>query len=129
MDVRVSTRDVQQFDGDAVAVGVFSDDKELQGPAAALNEAMAGVIGRLCASGEITGAADEVTLLHTLGKIEIGCVAIVGLGARARFNTDRVRRSAAIDAAAPILFATATERLRTTSTYMRSRSRSDRSAA
>ena len=96
MDVRVSTRDVQQFDGDAVAVGVFSDDKELQGPAAALNEAMAGVIGRLCVSGEITGAADEVTLLHTLGKIVPERVAVIGLGPRSRFTVDRVRRAAAI---------------------------------
>jgi leucyl aminopeptidase len=96
MDVRVSTRDVQQFDGDAVAVGVFSDDKELQGPAATLDEAMAGVIASLRASGEITGAADEVTLLHTLGKIEPARVAIIGLGPRRRFNTERVRRAAAI---------------------------------
>ena len=95
MDVRVSTRDVQQFDGDAVAVGIFSDD-ELQGPAAALDDAMAGVISRLRESGEITGAADEVTLLHTLGKIEPERVAILGLGPRSRFTLDRVRRTAAI---------------------------------
>ena len=96
MDVRVSTRDVQQFDGDAVAVGVFSDDSEPQGPAAALDEAMAGVIANLRASGEITGAADEVTLLHTLGKIEPERVAILGLGPRSRFTVDRVRRASAI---------------------------------
>ncbi len=96
MDVRVSTRDVQQFDGDAVAVGVFSDDTELQGPAATLDEAMAGVIAGLRASGEITGAADEVTLLHTLGKIEPARVAIIGLGPRARFTLDRVRRASAV---------------------------------
>src|SRR5579885_3663971 len=96
MDVRVSTRDVQQFDGDAVAVGVFSDDDGLQGPAAALDEAMAGVLSRLRASGEITGVADEVTILHTLGKIEPQRVAVVGFGKRARFSTDRIRRSAAI---------------------------------
>jgi leucyl aminopeptidase len=98
MDVRVSTRDVQQFDGDAVAVGVFSDDKELQGPAAGLDDAMAGVIASLRASGEVTGAADEVTLLHTLGKIEPERVAIIGLGPRSRFTTERVRRAAAIAA-------------------------------
>ena len=96
MDVRVSTRDVQQFDGDAVAVGVFSDDEGLQGPAATLDEAMAGVLARLRASGEITGVADEVTMLHTLGKIEPQRVAVVGFGKRERFTTDRVRRSAAI---------------------------------
>src|SRR5262249_5037596 len=96
MDVRVSTRDVQQFDGDAVAVGVFSDDEGLQGPAATLDEAMAGVLARLRASGEITGVVDEVTMLHTLGKIEPQRVAVVGFGKRERFTTDRVRRSAAI---------------------------------
>jgi leucyl aminopeptidase len=96
MDVRVSTRDVAQFDGDAVAVGVFSDDDSLQGPAAALDEAMAGVIASLRASGEITGLADEVTILHTLGKIEPRRVAIVGFGKRSRFNTDRIRRSSAV---------------------------------
>jgi leucyl aminopeptidase len=96
MDVRVSTRDVQQFDGDAVAVGVFSDDESLQGPVATLDEAMAGVLSKLRASGEIRGVVDEVTLLHTLGKIEPQRVAVVGFGKREHFNTDRVRRSAAI---------------------------------
>jgi leucyl aminopeptidase len=95
-DVRVSTRDVQQFDGDAVAVGVFSDDDTLQGPAAALDEGLAGVIARLRASGEITGVTGEVTLLHTLGKIDPDRVAIVGLGPRAKFDADRVRKAAAI---------------------------------
>ncbi|HEX8733126.1 MAG TPA: leucyl aminopeptidase [Ktedonobacterales bacterium] len=95
-DVRVSTRDVQQFGGDALAVGVFSDDARLQGPAAALDEALAGVIADLLASGEVTGAADEVTLVHTLGKIEPTRVAIVGLGARSKFSVDRVRRAASL---------------------------------
>jgi leucyl aminopeptidase len=94
--VRVSTRDVQQFDGDAVAVGVFQGAGELEGPAAALDAAMAGAIASLQSGGEVTGAADEVVLLHTLGKVEIARVAVVGLGKRERFNADRVRRSAAI---------------------------------
>jgi leucyl aminopeptidase len=94
--VRVSTRDVQQFDGDAVAVSAFSGEEHLEGPAAALDGALAGVIQSLVAAGEITGAADEVTLLHTLGKIEPARVLIIGQGPRDRFNVDRVRRSAAI---------------------------------
>ncbi|MEO7000412.1 MAG: M17 family peptidase N-terminal domain-containing protein, partial [Ktedonobacterales bacterium] len=95
INVRVSTRDVQQFEGDALAVGVFTDGS-LHGPAAALDEALAGVIADLRASGEVTGAADEVTLLHTLGKIEPTRVAIVGLGPRDRFTVERVRRASAI---------------------------------
>jgi leucyl aminopeptidase len=96
MDVRVSTRDVQQFDGDALAVGIFSDKGPLHGPAAALDEALAGVIAELRASGEVTGAADEVTLLHTLGKIEPSRVAIIGLGPRDRCTLERIRRASAI---------------------------------
>ena len=96
MEIRVSTRDVQQFEGDALAVGIFSDKGPLQGPAAALDEALAGVIAELRASGEVTGAADEVTLLHTLGKIEPSRVAIIGLGPRDRCTLERIRRASAI---------------------------------
>jgi leucyl aminopeptidase len=95
MDVRVSTRDVQQFDGDALIVGVFADSK-LDGPAALLDKALAGVIKGLQEDGEVRGAADEVTLLHTLGKIEPSRVAIVGLGARDRYSLERIRRATAI---------------------------------
>jgi leucyl aminopeptidase len=95
IDVRVSTRDVTQFEGDALAVGVFSDGT-LEGPAAALDRALAGVIAELRRSGEIRGAADEVTLLHTLGKIEPDRVVIIGLGPRSRYTLERVRRASAI---------------------------------
>ncbi|HEU5349330.1 MAG TPA: leucyl aminopeptidase [Ktedonobacterales bacterium] len=96
MDVRVSTRDVQQFEGDALAVGIFSDKGPLHGPAAALDEALAGVIAELRASGEVTGKADEVTLLHTLGKIEPSRVVIIGLGPSDRCTLERIRRASAI---------------------------------
>jgi leucyl aminopeptidase len=95
MDIRVSTRDVQQFEGDALAVGVFKGE-ELSGPAATLDEALVGIIADLRHGGEVTGTADEVVLLHTLGKIEPARVAIVGLGKRDRFTLDRVRRASAI---------------------------------
>ncbi|HLY31216.1 MAG TPA: leucyl aminopeptidase [Ktedonobacterales bacterium] len=96
LETRVSARDVRQFEGDALVVGVFSDDEALQGPAAALDESLAGVITTLRASGEISGATDETTLLHTLGKIEPTRVLIIGLGARSRCTPDRIRRAAAI---------------------------------
>ncbi|HEX6817549.1 MAG TPA: leucyl aminopeptidase [Ktedonobacterales bacterium] len=95
MEIKVSTRDVTQFEGDALAVGVFSEGG-LEGPALALDRALAGVISDLQQSGEIRGATDEVTLLHTLGKVEPARVVILGLGPRNRLSVERVRRSAAI---------------------------------
>ncbi len=95
MEIRVSTRDVTQFEGDALAIGVFSDGG-LEGPAAALDRALAGVISELQQGGEIRGGPDEVTLLHTLGKIEPARVVILGLGPRSRLGIERIRRAAAI---------------------------------
>jgi leucyl aminopeptidase len=95
VEIRVSTRDVTQFEGDALAIGVFSDGG-LEGPAAALDRSLAGVIAELQQGGEIRGAADEVTLLHTLGKIEPARVVILGLGSRGRLSVERIRRAAAM---------------------------------
>ena len=96
MEIRVSTRDVQQFKGDALAIGIFSDKGQLQGPAAALDEALAHGIEELRESGELTGAADEMTLLHTTDKIDASRVLIVGLGPRDRCTLERIRRASAI---------------------------------
>ena len=51
---------------------------------------------RLYAAGEISGAAGEVLLLHTLGKIKPERIAVIGLGPRESISADRVRRSAAL---------------------------------
>jgi leucyl aminopeptidase len=96
MDIRVSSTEVQQFDGDAVAIGVFSREDHLQGPAATLDAAMDGALSRLYATGEISGAAGEVLVLHTLGKIKPERIAVIGLGPRESISTDRIRRSAAL---------------------------------
>ncbi|PWT74558.1 MAG: hypothetical protein C5B60_06525, partial [Chloroflexi bacterium] len=96
MDIRVSSTDVEQFDGDAVAIGVFSREDHLQGPAATLDTAMDGALSRLYVAGEMSGDAGEVLVLHTLGKIKPERIAVLGLGPRESISADRIRRSAAI---------------------------------
>src|SRR5215472_4778288 len=96
MDIRVSSSEVQDFDGDAVAIGVFSQQDHLQGPAATLDAAMDGAVSRLYATGEVSGAAGEVLVLHTLGKIKPERIAVIGLGPRESISADRIRRSAAL---------------------------------
>ena len=96
MDIRVSTGDARQFDGDALVVGVFSNESELEETAAALDEAMNGALGQLRASGELTGSIGDVTFLHTLNKLKTERIALVGLGPRDSLTAARLRRAAAI---------------------------------
>ena len=100
MDIQVSTQEVSEFDGDAIAVGVFASEAEVSGPAATLNEVAGGALTNLRVSGGISGASGEVTILHSLGKFQPDRVAVIGLGERDGFSASRVRRSAAIAARA-----------------------------
>ncbi len=52
MDVRVSTRDVQQFEGDALVVGVFADGKLMGQPRCWIRRSR--VIKGLQDDGEVT---------------------------------------------------------------------------
>jgi leucyl aminopeptidase len=96
MAIQVSTGDARQFDGDALVVGVFSNESELEETAAALDEAMNGALGQLRASGELTGSIGDVTFLHTLNKLKAERIALVGLGPRDSLTAARLRRAAAI---------------------------------
>jgi leucyl aminopeptidase len=103
MDIKLMTRDVTGFRGDALVVGVTQVLQELQGtagtldgPAATLDHVLGGLIRQLQRSGEFTGKAGETSLIHTLGKLETPRLLLVGLGPRDQMNTNRVRRGAAI---------------------------------
>src|SRR5215469_481164 len=96
MEVGVSSRDARQFDGDALVVGVVANESALEGTAALLNEAMNGALDQLLASGEQSGATGDITLLHTLGKLKVERIALIGLGPRDSLSVARLRRAAAI---------------------------------
>ncbi len=96
MDLRVSTKEIRQFDGDAIAVGVFALDPHLPEPAAGLDEAMGGVLSDLYGGGGALGGAGEVSILPTQGKIPAKLIAVVGLGRREDVSGSRIRSCSAI---------------------------------
>ena len=57
----------------------------------AVDQALGGMITRLIAEGEIKGKLNEVTLIHTMGKIEPERVLVVGLGKQEGLTGDAVR--------------------------------------
>jgi leucyl aminopeptidase len=80
-----------------LVIGLFEDAAPLGGAAAAVDEALGGLLGRLRASGELRGKPGEIVLVHNPGRpaLQAERVAVVGLGARDAFTAESARRAAA----------------------------------
>jgi leucyl aminopeptidase len=92
VETRVVAGDVAQIEADAIVVNLFEDVKQPGGATADVDRALDGAINSLINRGEIKGKFEEVSIVHTLGKLPAGIVAIVGLGKRDDFDVDKVRR-------------------------------------
>ena len=73
----------------------------LRGATAAVDAALGGAIGRLIRAGEATGKWGEETLIHSLGRLPVERVLVMGLGKAEELTLDRVRAVAAEAARAP----------------------------
>src|SRR5438876_2592449 len=95
MNVTVRDEEVTAYAGPAVVVAVPSGDAPLDGPAAAVDAALDGLITRLRQGGEIKGGLGDVAVLHTLGRLPAERVVVAGLGDPAELTVDGLRRVAA----------------------------------
>lgn len=95
MEIRVVPGDIARLPAHAIVVNLFEGAQKPSGATGAVDSALGGVITQLIADGEIKGKLGEVTLIHTLGRIEPKRVVVVGLGKAEAFNLDRVRSAAA----------------------------------
>ena len=91
MELKVVSGDVAQLPVPAVVVNLFEGVQQPGGATGAVDRALGGAIGDLIAEGEIKGKRNEVTVLHTLGKIPPKRVLVVGLGKQGEFTLDIVR--------------------------------------
>lgn len=106
MIVRVTVADPTAHRCDVLALGVFSGPARLEGIAARMDQALGGLLARALHEEHITGEVGKVAFFHTHGRLPAGRLAIVGLGERDAFTSDRLRL-----AAAAVAHATAGRRL------------------
>jgi leucyl aminopeptidase len=92
MELRVGVGDITKIEVDALIVNLFEGVSQLGGATAAVDKALDGAITQLIDAGEIKGKLGELALIHTLGKIPARRVLIAGLGRKAQFDLDKVRR-------------------------------------
>lgn len=92
MNIKVTSMELTAFKGGALIVNLFEKVKTPGGATAAIDKALDGIISKLIKDGQIKGSLEETTVIPTFGKISADKIVVVGLGKKADFNLDRVRR-------------------------------------
>ncbi len=94
METRVVAGNVTEIQADAVVVNLFEGMERPDGAAAAaaVDKVLDGAISSLISRGEARGKFEEISVVHTFGKLPARIVAVVGLGKREDLDVDKIRR-------------------------------------
>jgi len=97
MKISVRRGDIADYPARAIIVTLF-EGMAPSGATAAVDQALGGAISQLIEEGEARGKANELTLLHTLGRIPPSRVLVLGLGKPQECDLDRLRNTIAVAA-------------------------------
>jgi leucyl aminopeptidase len=92
LETRVVAGNVTEIQADAVVVNLFEGMERPDGAAAAVDKVLDGAITSLIGRGEARGKFEEISVVHTFGKLPARIVAVVGLGKREDLDVDKIRR-------------------------------------
>ena len=95
MEIKASTGDIAGIKTGAVIIGHYEGDKKPEGDAAAIDKALGGTISTLIKQGDIKGKLNEITLLHSMGKVPAGKVVVIGLGKKKELTVNKLRAAVA----------------------------------
>ncbi len=95
MEIKIISGAIAEVKADAIMVGCFEGDQKPKGDVASVDKALGGAIARLIAQGEIKGKLNEITLVHSLGKLPAERAVVLGLGKRQELTPDKVRGAVA----------------------------------
>ena len=95
MEVKVVSGDITGLSLSAIIVNLFEGVKNPGGATAAVDKALGGLITQLVAEGEIKGKRNEITLIHSMGKIAPERVVVAGLGKEEELTLSVIRGVAA----------------------------------
>jgi len=87
--------DISSIPADAMVVGLFEGDKITADVISCVDKALDGEINKLIGNGEFKAKHSESSVIHTLGKLPVRLVVILGLGKRKEFSPDKLRNAVA----------------------------------
>jgi len=91
VEIKVVAGDMTKTKADAIIVPFFEGMERPEGDIATIDKALDGAISQLISQGEIKGKLNEVTSIHSLGKLPAARVVIAGLGKQQELSQDKVR--------------------------------------
>jgi leucyl aminopeptidase len=95
MEIKAATGDITGRKVDAIVVNHYEGLKQPEGAAAAADKALDGAITQLIKQGDIKGKLNEVTLIHSLGRVPAGRIVVAGLGKKKDLDTNKIRGAVA----------------------------------
>jgi len=95
MEIKVAVGDITKIEAGAVVVNFFEGMEHPEGEIASMDKALDGIISKLISQGEIKGKLNEVTVIHSFGKLPAARVVVVGLGKREELSQDKIRGAVA----------------------------------
>lgn len=91
MEIKVVAGDITKTKADAIILPFFEDRERPEGDIAAIDKALDGVVSQLIKQGEIKGKLNQITIIHSLGKLPAARVVVAGLGKQQELSEDKVR--------------------------------------
>ncbi len=95
MEIKVIASDVLKVKAGAIIVSFFEGKKDLDDDLASIDTALEGAISELVSQGGIKGKLDEITAIHSLGRLVADRVVIMGLGKKEKLTLDKIRGAVA----------------------------------
>ncbi|MGD0780212.1 MAG: leucyl aminopeptidase [Dehalococcoidales bacterium] len=91
MEIKAATGEIIGAKTGAIIINHFEGAKQPEGAAAIVDKALGGAISNLMKQGDIKGKLNEITLLHSLGKLPASRIAVLGLGKKKELTVNKVR--------------------------------------
>ena len=98
MKVTTALGDITQIKTDIIIINLFEGIKTPAGATAAGDKKLGGAITRMIEREEFTGKHNEITVIHSMGKLPADKIILVGLGKAAELDTEKIRQVAAVTA-------------------------------
>ncbi|UCD10011.1 MAG: leucyl aminopeptidase [Dehalococcoidales bacterium] len=95
MEIKIAPGNIKEAEADAIIVCLFEGTERLKGDLVGIDSALEGEISRLLDSGEIKGKLNQLTTIHTLGKLPGSRVVICGIGKEDELHLDSIRKAVA----------------------------------